>query len=50
MNRTQGVELEIRQDNGNTIMVVQKQGPTRFSVGQRVAIASNGRTVTVSPR
>jgi outer membrane lipoprotein SlyB len=50
MNRTQGVELESRQDNGNTIMVVQKQGPTRFSVGQRVAIASNGRTVTVSPR
>lgn len=50
MNRTQGVELEIRQDNGSTIMVVQKQGATRYSVGQRVAIASNGRTVTVSPR
>ncbi|TKI05651.1 outer membrane lipoprotein [Martelella alba] len=50
MNRTQGVELEIRKDDGNTIMVVQKQGPTRFSVGERVAIASNGRSVTVSPR
>ncbi len=50
MNRSQGVELEIREDDGRTIMIVQKQGPTRYSVGQRVAIASNGRSVTVSPR
>ena len=50
MNKTQGVELEIRKDDGNTIMVVQKQGDTRFSKGQRVAIASNGQQVTVSPR
>lgn len=49
-NRSQGVELEVRKDDGNTIMVVQKQGNTRYSVGQRVAIASNGRNVTVSPR
>ncbi|MEH0833824.1 glycine zipper 2TM domain-containing protein [Pectobacterium cacticida] len=50
LNRTQGVELEIRRDDGSTIMVVQKQGDTRFSVGQRVAMASNGRSITVSPR
>lgn len=50
VNRTQGVELEVRKDDGNTIMVVQKQGNTRFSVGQRVALDSNGRTITVSPR
>ncbi len=31
MNKTQGVELEIRKDDGNTIMVVQKQGNTHFS-------------------
>ena len=49
MNKTQGVELEIR-DDGNTIMVVQKQGSTPFSVGQRVAIAGSGSQVTVSPR
>lgn len=42
MNKTQGVELEIRKDDGNTIMVVQKQGSTPFSVGQRVAIAGSG--------
>ncbi|KAA9002043.1 glycine zipper 2TM domain-containing protein [Affinibrenneria salicis] len=50
LNRVQGVELEIRKDDGNTIMVVQKQGNSRFSTGQRVALASNGRTITVSPR
>lgn len=50
MNKTQGVELEIRKDDGSTIMVVQKQGDTRFSAGQRVVLASNGRQVTVSPR
>ncbi|NDL63099.1 outer membrane lipoprotein SlyB [Acerihabitans arboris] len=49
-SRSQGVELEVRKDDGNTIMVVQKQGNTRYSVGQRVVIASNGRNVTVSPR
>ena len=50
MNRTDGVQLEVRKDDGTTILVVQKQGPTRFSVGQRVMLASSGSTVTVSPR
>ncbi|WP_342320851.1 outer membrane lipoprotein SlyB [Kosakonia sp. BYX6] len=50
LNKTQGVELEIRKDDGNTIMVVQKQGNTRFAAGQRVVMASNGRQITVSPR
>ncbi|RLM21255.1 hypothetical protein BIY29_13940 [Brenneria alni] len=50
LNRTQGVELEIRKDDGSTVMVVQKQGDTKFSAGQRVAMASNGRSITVSPR
>jgi len=50
VNKTQGVELEIRKDDGNTIMVVQKQGNTHFSAGQRVVLASNGSQVTVSPR
>lgn len=50
VNRTQGVELEVCKDDGNTIIVVQKQGKTRFSVGQRVALVSTGDTITVSPR
>ncbi|MDE4678705.1 glycine zipper 2TM domain-containing protein [Klebsiella variicola] len=50
MNLVQGVELEIRLDDGRTIMVVQRQGPTRFSAGQRVTISSSGGQTTVSPR
>ncbi|MCR3755860.1 MAG: outer membrane lipoprotein SlyB [Sodalis sp. Psp] len=50
VNRTQGVELEVRKDDGTTIMVVQKQNKNRFYVGQRVALANNGRTTIVSPR
>lgn len=50
LNKTQGVELEIRKDDGNTIIVVQKQGKTQFAAGQRVAMASDGSQITVSPR
>ncbi|CND37576.1 glycine zipper 2TM domain-containing protein [Yersinia pestis] len=51
MNRSEGVQLEIRRDDGSNIVVVQAQGPTRFSAGQRVIIASDrSGTVTVSPR
>ncbi len=50
LNKSQGVELEIRQDDGNTIMVVQKQAASRYAVGQRVTMASNGSQITVSPR
>jgi len=50
MNKSDGVELEVRKDDGNTILVVQKQAATRYSVGQRVMLASNGSQVTVSPR
>lgn len=50
LNKSQGIELEIRKDDGNTIMVVQKQAASRYSPGQRVAMASNGSQVTVSPR
>ncbi|MEN5015642.1 glycine zipper 2TM domain-containing protein [Erwinia sp. Eh17-17] len=50
LNKSQGVELEIRRDDGSSIIVVQKQAASRFAAGQRVAMASNGREVTVSPR
>ncbi len=49
-NRSSGVELEIRRDDGVTIIVVQALGTSQFHVGQRVAIATNGSTTTVSPR
>lgn len=50
VNKTSGVELEIRKDDGKTIIVVQKQSNTDFRVGQRVAISTEGGKSTVSPR
>lgn len=50
MNRSAGVELEVRRDDGVVIVVVQAQGTTQFQSGQRVAVITNGRTTTVSPR
>ncbi|SPX19453.1 outer membrane lipoprotein SlyB [Escherichia coli] len=50
MNKTQGVELEIRKDDGNTIMVVQNKATLvslRANVSYWPAMASQ---VTVSPR
>lgn len=49
MNRANGVQLEIRRDDGNVIAVVQAVGSTQFFTGQRVMIANSGSTVTVSP-
>lgn len=50
LNRTDGVQMEIREDSGRTIVVTQKQDATRFSVGQRVALIGNGNQISVSPR
>lgn len=50
LNKANGVQLEIREDSGKTIVVTQKQDATRFSVGQRVALVGNGNQVSVSPR
>ncbi|EIC85527.1 glycine zipper 2TM domain-containing protein [Serratia sp. M24T3] len=50
LNKANGVELQIRKDDGNTIQVVQKvDSKTRFYVGQRVSLASSGSNITVSP-
>jgi outer membrane lipoprotein SlyB len=50
MNRSAGIELEVKRDDGTRIIVVQAQGSSSFHAGQRVAIATNSSTVTVSPR
>ena len=36
MNRSAGVELEVKRDDGTRIIVVQAQGSSRFHAGQRV--------------
>lgn len=50
LGSSKGVELEIRKDNGQTIMAVQKQDKTIYVVGQRVAISGSGNSITVAPR
>ncbi|MGL4859587.1 MAG: glycine zipper 2TM domain-containing protein [Enterobacteriaceae bacterium] len=50
VNQTDAVELEIRKDSGETIVVVQKPGKQQFSVGQRLRLVSRGGKMTVSPR
>lgn len=50
MNRSTGLELEIRRDDGSTVVVVQKAGPTAFTPGQRVMMVGSGSSMTVSPR
>ncbi|WP_032114936.1 glycine zipper 2TM domain-containing protein [Candidatus Arsenophonus nilaparvatae] len=50
LNKTKGVQLEIRLDNGRIISVVQKGDPNSFRNGQRVSIIGSGNNITVSPR
>lgn len=47
-NRVNSVELEIRRDSGETIVVVQSQGSTMFVPGQRVRMSGTGRSMNVS--
>jgi len=49
LSRSNAVELHIRKDDGNTIIVVQKTGKSQYSVGQRVTLATSGSSVTVAP-
>ncbi|NIH16207.1 glycine zipper 2TM domain-containing protein [Serratia symbiotica] len=47
--RTDGLELEIKTDQKDDVVVVQKPGTTKFTPGQRVRMAQRGDTITVSP-
>ncbi len=47
-NKTHGMEVEIRLDNGQTIANVQ-QADNTFQVGSRVRIVDAGGRITVSP-
>lgn len=50
MNKSKAIELEIRRDDGEAMVVVQKLGNSNFHTGQRVAVIGSGRQATVSPR
>ncbi|NIG98984.1 MAG: glycine zipper 2TM domain-containing protein [Serratia symbiotica] len=47
--RIDGLELEIKTDQKENVVVVQKLGRTKFRPGQRVRMAQRGDTITVSP-
>lgn len=47
---TNAVELEIRQENGGTVVLVQKATANQFFVGQEVRMVTNGSQINVSPR
>ncbi|MDF7669845.1 hypothetical protein PT276_01275 [Orbaceae bacterium ESL0721] len=50
MSKVNAVQLEIKQDSGSTIVVVQKDSPNNFFAGQPVRIVTNGKQINVSPR
>ncbi|WP_392565608.1 glycine zipper 2TM domain-containing protein [Utexia brackfieldae] len=44
------VQLDIRQENGNVISVVQKDSSGQFYAGQPVKMIGSGNQINVSPR
>lgn len=48
-SQTNAVEMEIRQENGSTIVIVQKAATNEFWVGQQVRLVTDGRQVNASP-
>lgn len=50
VSKTDAVELEIRQENGSNIVIVQKALPSQFYVGQPVRLVTNGKQINASPR
>ncbi|GGY05327.1 hypothetical protein GCM10007160_36120 [Litchfieldella qijiaojingensis] len=47
-NRTRAWEMEIRRDNGQSVVVVQK-ADRNFEVGQRVRLIGSGANLSVAP-
>jgi outer membrane lipoprotein SlyB len=47
-NRVRAWEIEVRLDNGQNAVVVQK-ADQNFQVGQRVRLIGSGRNITVAP-
>ena len=47
-NRVRAWEMEIRRDDGQNVVIVQK-ADRPFQVGQRVRMIGSGANVTVAP-
>nr|WP_244168453.1 glycine zipper 2TM domain-containing protein [Gilliamella mensalis] len=49
-SQANAVELEIKQENGSNIVIVQKGSPNEFYIGQHVRLVTNGKQISASPR
>ncbi|KFA58824.1 hypothetical protein A9G48_01350 [Gilliamella sp. wkB18] len=49
-SQTNAVELEIKQEDGSNIVIVQKGTIKEFFIGQPVRLVSNGKQISASPR
>ncbi|TEA27275.1 glycine zipper 2TM domain-containing protein [Candidatus Schmidhempelia bombi] len=50
LSQTNALEIQVRQENGSNIVVVQKASPNQFHVGQAVRIITDGNKIIVAPR
>lgn len=50
VSKANAVELEIKQESGATIVIVQKGSPAEFHAGQAVKLVTNGKQINASPR
>lgn len=50
VSQTSALEMEVRQDNGTTFIVVQKAAANEFYVGQPVRIINGGGKITIAPK
>ncbi|SDL40495.1 outer membrane lipoprotein SlyB [Franzmannia pantelleriensis] len=48
VNRTRAWEMEVRRDNGESVVVVQR-ADRNFQVGQRVRLIGSGASMSVAP-
>ncbi|NUF26724.1 glycine zipper 2TM domain-containing protein [Gilliamella bombicola] len=49
-SQASAVELEIKQENGSNIVIVQKGSAKDFFAGQAVRLVTNGKKISASPR
>lgn len=49
-SQANAVELEIKQENGGNIVLIQKGSVKQFYAGQPVRLVTNGKQINVSPR
>lgn len=49
-SQANAVELEVKQEDGGNIILIQKGSVKQFYVGQNVRLVTNGKQISASPR